>query len=752
MKQSTRLHNWFLKFDRTFSDKIWWQIIILLGFVLVALLIGLVICYFLTFGDNCKNVNFFEWALYLLIDGNALSNIYTDNYPGGERPWGTLLFAILGSLLGVIVFGGMLISVLSNMLERRIENYRKGKNIYVKENHYVILGYDEIVPSIIKQICTNEDAYVLLQSSLPSEEIAEKIHSSIAQDCEKRVIIKNGHRTSDNDLEELKLNQACSIYIVGDRTKPSHDAMNIDCMEKVYNILEKNKDKGLPESITTVFEDPDTYAALQVTDLFENIRKLKVEIRKGEFKKVEFIPYNFYADWAKQMFVNTDEDRYPFIDGDGISSKSDKHVHLVIVGTSNFGVTLGIEAAKMLHFPNFDGKNNRTEITFIDLNADKELQLFMTRSRHFFEVQEHKYGEFVKEGGKLVYKEETMPATVFSGDDANFLDIEFRFVKGDIYTNEVQDLITDWACDDKQILSLIFAMRDSRSNMAIAMNMNDKVYERGTRIFIRQNTSSKFVDKVREMSQTIKKKRIIDDNGTTKTIRIKGRYSNVYPFGMTDIIFDINKQVQQMAECINYIYHYYYDNNYLVDENGNPIQGENVGDKDKKELTLSHQLRQHGESILQGMMKYNKELVLKNAHQLWIKIKVSDQWSNLYSAYNIGFRERSLNAEGYKDCRNLSAETLLKMAEIEHNRWNVEKLLMGFRKPQEEEDAYQLDLNQYKEKQRKGVFSVFKKTNNKNHYIHGDIRPFNQLNEIQEIDKEIIRFIPWFIKMTNKNK
>ena len=463
MKQSTRLHNWVLKFDRTFSDKIWWQIIILLGIIFVALIIGLVICYFLTFGKNCRDVNFFEWALYLLIDGNALSNIYTDNYAGGERPWLTLLFAILGSLLGMVVFGGMLISVLSNMLERRIENYRKGKNTYVKENHYVILGYDEIVPSIIKQICTNEDAYVLLQSSVPSEEIAEKIHSSIAQDCEKRVIIKNGHRTSVKDLEELKLNQACSIYIVGDRTKPSHDAMNIDCMEKVYAILEKNKDKGLPESITTVFEDPDTYAALQVTDLFEDIRKLKVE----------FIPYNFYSDWAKQMFVDTDGIRYPFIDGDGISSKSDKHVHVVIVGTSSFGVTLGIEAAKMLHFPNFDGKNNRTEITFIDLNADNELQLFMTRTRHFFEVQEHKYGEFVREGDKLVYKEGTKPATGFSGEDANFLDIEFRFVKGDIYTKEVQALITDWACDDKQILSLIFAMRDSRSNMAIAMNMKN---------------------------------------------------------------------------------------------------------------------------------------------------------------------------------------------------------------------------------------------------------------------------------------
>ena len=134
-------------------------------------------------------MSFYEWALYLLIDGNTLNNLYFDDYPNGGRGW-VVLFGILGTLLGVILFGGMLISVLSNMLERRIENYRKGKNLYVIDGHYVILGYDEIVPSIIKEICKNPNAYVLLQSSLPGEEIAELIHSSIAQDCERRVIFK----------------------------------------------------------------------------------------------------------------------------------------------------------------------------------------------------------------------------------------------------------------------------------------------------------------------------------------------------------------------------------------------------------------------------------------------------------------------------------------------------------------------------------------------------------------------------------
>ena len=694
MKHSTKLRKWFLIFDRTFSEKIWWQIIILLGFVIVALLIGLVICYFLTYGENGKKVNFFEWALYLLIDGNALSSIYTDNYPEGERPWLSILFAILGSLLGVVVFGGMLISVLSNMLERRIENFRKGKNTYVIDNHYVILGYDEIVPSIIKQICTNKDAYVLLQSSLPSEDISEKIHSSIAQDCEKRVIIKNGHRTSVNDLEELKLNQACCIYIVGDRTKPSHDAMNIDCMEKVCEILEKNKDKGLPESITTVFEDQDTYAAMQVADLFDNIRDLGIE----------FIPYNFYADWAKQMFVDcrytdNDEQRYPFIDGNGITEEDHRHIHLVIVGTSNFGVTLGIEAAKMLHFPNFKKEQNLTRITFIDLNADKEKDLFMTRYRHFFEIQSHWYNE------------KKYPATKFKGESADFLDVEFEFIKGDVYSMQIQKQIAEWASDETQLLSLVFAMRDSRHNMAIAMNLPDEVYERNVPVFVRQNSSSKFLAKLHEKSGMPAKK-IVVENNEAKEIPLKGRYANLYPFGMTDIIFDIDKRVQRMAECINHLY-------------------------SKCEELGWARIPTHEEV---------KNCTWDEIHKKWIGLPVALQWSNLYSAYNIAYRIHTIKAMRNSDAEitditDKEAETL---GRVEHDRWNVEKLLLGYRKPSEAEDYYS-KRNFINGKKVKAMKNAHKEM-----FIHCDIRPYTELDEIQEIDKEIIRYIPWFIEMANK--
>ena len=80
------------------------------------------------------------------------------------------------------------------------------------------------------------------------------------------------------------------------------------------------------------------------------------------------------------------------------------------------------------------------------------------------------------------------------------------------------------------------------------------------------------------------------------------------------------------------------------------------------------------------------------------------------------------------------------MAIVEHNRWNVEKLLMGYRKPKQEEDKYE----------HPEFVSKLKK--NKDLFIHHDIRPFGQLKAIKELDyeKHWRKHAPSEMKMTEK--
>lgn len=670
MKLKTKLHKWQLKFDRVFSEGVWQQVLILLGVFVLAQIIGWIVCSQLTFGENAQKLTFWEWAFYIFIDGNALNTIYMDDFPDGGGRW-VMLFCTLGSVLGVIVFGGMLISVFTNMLGRRIENYRSGRNTYVISGHTIILGYDEIVPSIIKKICdSNKDMYILLQSSLPSEALHEKIRVSIAQEYEERIIIKNGHRTSKQDLNELRLNKSSEVFVVGDRSNENHDAMNIECLEIVAELIKLLGNCSL-HTITAVFEDANTYSAMVLTDLFKDIRDLGIE----------FVPFNFYVDWAKQMFVDCrytdyhkDEagnyviHKYRPLDGDGISPSDHRHVHLVIIGTSTFGVTLAVEAAKMLHFPNFDGRNNRTEITFIDRNGDTEMYSFVSRYRHFFEVQSYRYGN------------ELIPATKFRGQDADFLDVEFSFIKGDIYTPEIQSLLVGWAEDSQQLLSVVIPTCDSRQNLSIAMSFPDELFKCQIPIFIRQDSSGRFINKLQN-----------------------SRYSNIYPFGMTDIAFDVQRPTRTIAECINYIY------------------------KLNQELPDLPSLKN-------AIMTAPHE----DIYELWSQCEVSKQWSSLYAAYSIPFRIRSMKASGLseKDSKTMSLDMLKQYGFTEHNRWNVEKLLMGFRKPEPAEDAYSLSASP----EEKQLF----KTEKQKEFIHCHIRPYDQLEtSTQANDTTIIWFTSW---------
>jgi hypothetical protein len=125
---------------------------------------------------------------------------------------------------------------------------------------------------------------------------------------------------------------------------------------------------------------------------------------------------------------------------------------------------------------------------------------------------------------------------------------------------------------------------------------------------------------------------------------------------------------------------------------------------------------------------------------------VAEKWSNLYSAYSIRCKLDSLRTfreldkdDHSSDKQPLSLDEIEFIAAVEHNRWNVEKLLMGYRKAKPSEDKY--------------IHTAYAdewKSNKKNFYIHHDIRPFNSLGEIQQMDFEIAKYIPWILKMTEK--
>ena len=726
--RKNKTHSKFkLWFDRLLSKSIWEQFAVLGGvlavlFALSWIFLSISGCNWHSFANESKAP---EWLLpiYLLIDTNAFNNIYIN----GVRGW-ALFVSSLTYLFGLFIFNGAIIGIIVNSIDKRTSDYREGRTHYLKSGHYIIMGYDDMVPSVISHIFEKDcSAYILLLSSAEPELLREKLKKVFDDDKLKQIIINYGHRNSTGYYKDIHLETAEQVYIVGNRSNQSHDAINVECVDRICDYLEQPEIVSRPKRITCVFEDLDTYAAFKTTEIFGRVRDLHIE----------FVPYNFYSGWAKQVFVrqsHKDMDHpgkdidYPAIYGKDIADPgSPKYVHLVFVGTTNFAVAFAMEAANVLHFPN--GEKVKTRITFIDKNADEEKAEFIIRNRHFFEVQKYYYYDFSE--GKDKEKERQGARdefVIFDGDDANFLDVEFEFIKGDVFSKDIQDLIGSWAEEHnrKQYLSIFLAMANQRQNFVMGMNMPESVYVNEVPLFICQDRSDNFVSNLRSADAKVRdgkkgstyyfvnKEKKVEEKGN-----LGGRFVNIYPFGMNETAYRADDKSLERAKLINYLY------STMLPPDYNKFQS------------------------LLVLSAMSDEKIRSEADEYWHGLSVALKWSNLYNAYSLRIKLAMLRSmRGLKmddksmDTKPLSDEEVKVLARLEHNRWNVEKLLMGYRKAHKDEDKYAVEDEDMKMELKK----------NKDRFIHHDIRSYGQLDGIEELDKEFSRYIPWIVRMTEEGE
>lgn len=719
---TSSLQNRWLRFDRMLTGSLWKQFAWIACVLLIIWPVSYALLHFsgTEWAEFCYDHNIKPWLLplYLLIDTNALNNLYLTSpdqvdADGGSMSGWMLVVSSITYLIGLLIFNGVIISVLSNWIAQRKENYTHGLSRYHSTGHYVIMGYDEMVPSVIASIFRRDkDAQILVLSAMSSVIIRERIRKSVPKEYFDRILINYGHRIARDYYPDIQLEYAKEVYVVGKHSLPNHDAVNVECIESICAYLKDLKERlNSPhtiERITCVFEDLDTYTAFRTTDIFSDITN---------DLNIEFIPYNYYISWARRVFVNqsyigkTDqkEHTYPCLCRKGIGLKDEHYVHLVFVGFSNFAVTFANEAANIFHFPNYE--KARTKITFIDRNADIEIPVFITRNHHFFEIQPYYYRDYTVNGDKQIQK--ITSSLKFEGKNADFLDIDFEFIKGDVFTSEVQSLLDEWAKDKKQYLSVFSAMSNQRDNFALAMNMPDAVYNNEIPVFVRQDSSDNFITLLQEADTKAPRKGDPEyrkyENGELFIKEAHGRYDHVYPFGMNDTSFFADEVSFRRALLINYLYQ-------TADYSTNTFQS------------------------MEELLSTSEDMIWKESERFWKKLSVAEKWSNLYFAYSVDYKAQSLRF--MKESEPDNKDMLEALSIAEHNRWNVEKLLMGYRKPQVSEDMYN-----------KSEDIARKLKNNKNLFIHPQIRPYDELtDEMKQLDREFTKYIPWIMSTAPSDK
>ncbi len=225
-----------------------------------------------------------NFILHFINPANFLPNEITY----AQKTW-ALVIGFLGAL-----FLGTFIPFITNFITQRVENLQNGLVSYSFNNHYIIIGYDEMMADIIKQIYEREEKInidIIVQTD-KVKDARRRLKAELDEKIFKQVVFIYGASDSEEDLRKLHVQNAKRIIILGDDKTEAHDNLNMKCLEKVAMIRNKSSKERIDCDV--LFSNLSTYKILQEISIDENL-----------CKKIYFRPFNFIEDNEQQGMLSS---------------------------------------------------------------------------------------------------------------------------------------------------------------------------------------------------------------------------------------------------------------------------------------------------------------------------------------------------------------------------------------------------------------------------------------------------------------
>ncbi len=367
------------------------------------------------------------------------------------------------------------------------------------------------------------------------------------------------------------------------------------------------------------------------------------------------------------------------LDRQPIDADSDSTVHLVIFGNSALSDQLAINAALVAHYPNYCRDNRlRTRITLIDNDMNSLRSRLTQRYQHLFDNCFHRTLDLSQSSPKAITQ------TPMYKNRQDFVDVEWEFINGNVRSDAVRQKLTQWASSPRQQLTVAICHTDYERNFNEAYALPGEVYANNIPVMCHL-AATDMVDMVAG----------------------QGNYQTVVPISEEACTIDTLRTLKQLARRVNYVYGHCFS---LAPDD--PI----TAPASIPEEELEPQ---------------------------WTKIgSLTKQYSNIYNAMTLGTKMHSLGhkEDDWQQCYALSANEIDLLTAVEHNRWSVEELILGYR-PLTDDEQQQVEHDaQLKKKFRNEL---------KAHY---DLRSFNDLRaddtgkNSQVYDQVLTQGIPLIIK------
>lgn len=471
------------QFDRTLSGGFLKQITWLTIFTLMILAVLVGISLLFPEGDQIfgmgGRLERIKGLFYHLIDPGNLS-LESHNIIGIQ------VFTGIVAALGMVLLSGMLITTLTNVVERRVSDVLDGNVVYGRiRDHYVIIGYGSLVVSIIRNIYakeTNKGKRIIILTSQNVRESRVNLFAQLPSEWEKYIHFYCGNIESKEHIANLNVDKAVEIYVLGENEESGRDSKNLECVRQIADLRSKCTDII---TVNVQFDKLTSYSLIQKLSL------PKEYIAPEGNMSIYFRPFNHYENWARILWGYNGSDSFKYDNLDFEKVEGDRYVHLVILGFNRMGRAMLLEALRQCHYPNFDEKSGRvrSKITVVDKDMDDLLPEFKSQYPYLDQIA----------------------------------DIEVEYLHARAEDEKVKNLIVNETRNSNALLTVAVCLSDSDASLSMGLCLPDEVFysiregeivKSNTRVLIRQTIVQEGIGRILEGDQT--------------------KYTNVHIFGMAD--------------------------------------------------------------------------------------------------------------------------------------------------------------------------------------------------------------------------
>ncbi|MHB1356450.1 MAG: CASTOR/POLLUX-related putative ion channel, partial [Anaerolineae bacterium] len=150
---------------------------------------------------------------------------------GGDTGWGFRIVMFFTTIGGILIIS-TLIGVLSNGIQTKVEELRRGRSRVIESGHTIILGWAEQVFTIISELveanANQRSSCIVILGSHDKVQMEEEIRQKVGATGRTRVVCRTGDPIDIADLSVVNLNGSKSILILApDGDDPDSEVLKI---------------------------------------------------------------------------------------------------------------------------------------------------------------------------------------------------------------------------------------------------------------------------------------------------------------------------------------------------------------------------------------------------------------------------------------------------------------------------------------------------------------------------------------------